>query len=59
MRDPLASKIEEVAQTVAVAEGLELVEVEVKGEGSARLVRISIDKPDGVTMAIAAWSLNA
>jgi len=49
MRDPLASKIEEVAQTVAVAEGLELVEVEVKGEGSARLVRISIDKPDGVT----------
>ena len=49
MRDPLASKIEEVAQTVAVAEGLELVEVEVKGEGGARLVRISIDKPDGVT----------
>ena len=49
MRDSLASKIEEVAQQVAQSEGLELVEVEVKGGGNARLVRIAIDKPDGVT----------
>jgi len=49
MREVVASKIEEAAQRVAESEGLELVEVEVKGEGSARLVRISIDKPEGVT----------
>ena len=45
----MASKIEEIAQRVAQSEGLELVEVEVKGGGSARLVRIAIDKPEGVT----------
>ncbi|MEO8597152.1 MAG: ribosome maturation factor RimP [Candidatus Solibacter sp.] len=49
MRDSLASKIEEVAQKVAQAEGLELVEVEVKGGGNSRFVRIAIDKPDGVS----------
>ena len=51
MRDVAASKIEEIAQQVAQAEGLELVEVEVKGGGNARLVRIAIDKPEGVTHA--------
>src|SRR3954471_10246054 len=49
MRDTVASKIEEIAQRVAGSEGLELVEVEVKGGGNNRFVRISIDKPDGVT----------
>ena len=51
MREPVASKIEEIAQRVADSEGMELVEVEVKGGGGSRLVRISIDKPDGVTHA--------
>ena len=49
MRDTVASKIEEIAQRVAGSEGLELVEVEVKGGGNNRFVRISIDKPEGVT----------
>jgi len=49
MRESVASKIEEIAQRVTESEGLELVEVEVKGGGSQRLVRISIDKPAGVT----------
>jgi ribosome maturation factor RimP len=49
MREDLASKIEEVAKRVAESEGLELVEVEVKGGGNNRLVRIAIDKPEGVT----------
>jgi ribosome maturation factor RimP len=49
MREAVASKIEEIAQRVAESEGLELVEVEVKGGGNNRFVRISIDKPDGVT----------
>jgi ribosome maturation factor RimP len=51
MREAVASKIEEIAQRVAVSEGMEVVEVEVKGGGSQRLVRISIDKPEGVTHA--------
>jgi len=45
----VAERIEEVARRVAESEGLELVEVEVKGGGSQRFVRISIDKPGGVT----------
>lgn len=43
------SQIEEIAQRVAAPEGMEIVEVEVKGGGSQRLIRISIDKPEGVT----------
>jgi ribosome maturation factor RimP len=49
MREDLASKIEEVAKRVVESEGLELVDVEVKGGGNNRLVRIAIDKPEGVT----------
>ena len=45
----VASKIEEIAQRVAQSEGLEVVEVEVKGGGNQRFVRISIDQPAGVT----------
>jgi ribosome maturation factor RimP len=47
----VASKIEEIAQRVVESEGMELVEVEVKGGGSQRMVRISIDKPGGITHA--------
>jgi ribosome maturation factor RimP len=49
MHELVASKIEEIAQRVAQSEGLEVVEVEVKGGGAHRFVRISIDKPEGVT----------
>jgi ribosome maturation factor RimP len=51
MQEAMASKIEEIAQRVAESEGLEIVEVEVKGGGGQRLVRIAIDKPAGVTHA--------
>src|SRR5690348_5888817 len=51
MREAVASKIEEIAQRVAESEGMELVEVEVKGGGQHRFVRISIDKPAGVSHA--------
>ncbi|HTP31311.1 MAG TPA: ribosome maturation factor RimP [Candidatus Acidoferrales bacterium] len=51
MKETVASRIEEVAQRVAQSEGLEVVEVEVKGGGGERLVRIAIDKPTGVTHA--------
>jgi ribosome maturation factor RimP len=49
MREAMASRIEEIAQRVTESEGMELVEVEVKGGGNQRFVRISIDKPAGVT----------
>ncbi len=49
MPEAVVSKIEEIAQRVVESEGMELVEVEVKGGGSQRMVRISIDKPSGVT----------
>src|ERR1700745_3475015 len=51
MQPAVASKIEEIAQRGAASEGLEIVEVEVKGGGNNRLLRISIDKPEGVTHA--------
>jgi ribosome maturation factor RimP len=49
MKEAVASKIEEIAQRVAEPEGMEVVEVEVKGGGMHRFVRISIDKPEGIT----------
>jgi ribosome maturation factor RimP len=48
-QDVVVSKIEEIAERVAASEGLEVVEVELKGNGGNRLLRIFIDKPDGVT----------
>jgi ribosome maturation factor RimP len=49
MRQGVVSRIEEIAERVAQSEGIEVVEVELKGAGQHRFVRISIDKPDGVT----------
>lgn len=49
MKETVASKIEEIARRVASPEGMEVVEVEVKGGGAHRFIRISIDKPAGVT----------
>src|SRR5439155_1046964 len=49
MRETVISKIEEIVQRVAQSEGIEVVEVELKGGGRNQLLRISIDKPEGVT----------
>jgi ribosome maturation factor RimP len=51
MPGAVASKIEVIAQRVVESEGMELVEVEVKGGGNQRFVRIAIDKPEGVSHA--------
>ncbi len=51
MRQAVVAKIEEIAQRVAESEGLEIVEVELKGGGKSQMLRISIDKPAGVTHA--------
>ena len=47
----ILSKIEVIAERVAKAAGIEIVEIELKGGGQSRFLRISIDKPEGVTHA--------
>ncbi|MGA2904963.1 MAG: ribosome maturation factor RimP, partial [Candidatus Korobacteraceae bacterium] len=42
-------KIREIAERVAQSSGLELVDVELHGGGKARMLRVFIDKPGGVT----------
>jgi ribosome maturation factor RimP len=42
-------KIREIAERVAQSGGLELVDVELLGGGKARVLRVYIDKPGGVT----------
>lgn len=51
MRREVVSKVEEIAQRVAASDGIEVVEVEFKGSGGNHLLRISIDKPAGVSHA--------
>ena len=42
-------KIQEIAERVAKSSGLEVVDVELRGGGKARMLRVYIDKPGGVT----------
>jgi ribosome maturation factor RimP len=42
-------RVREIAERVALSSGLEVVEVELRGGGKARMLRIVIDKPAGVT----------
>lgn len=51
MSSAVISKIEAIAERVGHSEGIEIVEVELKGGGKSRFLRISIDKPGGVTHA--------
>src|SRR5437016_10902461 len=46
-----AERVREIAERVAASSGLEVVEVELRGGGKARMLRIVIDKPAGVTHA--------
>ena len=50
-REALISRITEIAQREADQAGIEIVEVELSGGGRARLLRIYIDRPEGVTHA--------
>ena len=42
-------QVRQVVERVAAPSGLEVVEVDLRGGGKARMLRIFIDKPDGVT----------
>jgi ribosome maturation factor RimP len=47
----IVDRVTEIAERVTRSEGVELVEVEWKGGGNNRILRIFIDKPGGVTHA--------
>ena len=49
MKEAIVEKVTEIARRVAAPEGLEIVEIQLAGGGSSRLLRIYIDKPGGVT----------
>jgi ribosome maturation factor RimP len=49
MKQAIVEKVNDIAGRVTNSEGLELVEVELLGEGKGRLLRITIDKPGGVS----------
>jgi len=51
MRQAVVARIEAIAQRVAESEDIEVVEVELKGSGNNQLLRISIDRPQGITHA--------
>lgn len=50
-REDVISGIEAIARQVAMPRDIEIVEVELKGSGRRHLLRIYIDKPEGVTHA--------
>jgi ribosome maturation factor RimP len=48
-RDELLTTITALADQAAAGTGIEIADVELRGGGSARLLRVYIDKPAGVT----------
>ncbi len=42
-------QIRAITERVAASSGLEIVEIELRGGGKSRMLRIFIDKPEGVT----------
>jgi len=48
-REETMRRIEAIAEQVAQPAGIEVVEVELKGSGRHQLLRIYIDKPEGVS----------
>ncbi len=47
--EAVVAKVTQIAERVAGSEGLEVVEVQFLGAGRGRVLRIFIDKPEGVT----------
>jgi len=51
MNEAIVARVTEVARRVAKSEGLEVIEVQLLGGGKKRMLRITIDKPAGVSHA--------
>lgn len=47
--DSVRPRIKDIADRVASSEGLEVVDVEVRGSSSNRVVRVYLDKPEGIS----------
>ncbi|HWF10425.1 MAG TPA: ribosome maturation factor RimP [Bryobacteraceae bacterium] len=47
----MVSRISAIAEAAAAPAGIEIVEIELKGSGRSHLLRIYIDRPEGVTHA--------
>jgi len=50
-KEDVVAKITEIAERVGASEGIEIVEVQLLGAGRGRVLRIFIDKPEGVSHA--------
>ena len=50
-RTAVVEKVREIVERVAASENIEVVDVQLLGGGGSRLLRIFIDKPEGVTHA--------
>src|SRR5271156_2327430 len=50
-REAITAKVREITERVGSSEGIEVVDVQMLGGGGARLLRIFIDKPEGVSHA--------
>jgi ribosome maturation factor RimP len=50
-KESIVEKVREIAGRVAASEGIEIVDVDLLGGGKSRLLRIFIDKPEGVSHA--------
>jgi ribosome maturation factor RimP len=51
MKEAVVTRVKEIAHRVGESEGIEIVDVELAGGGRSRLLRIFIDKPEGITHA--------
>src|SRR5690349_16310398 len=50
-REAVIQKVQEIAERVGMSEGIEIVDVQLLGGGRSRVLRIFIDRPQGVTHA--------
>ena len=50
-RTAIVERVREIAERVGPSENIEIVEIQLLGGGGSRLLRIFIDKPEGVTHA--------
>ena len=48
-REAVTAKVHEIAERVGSSAGIEIVDVQLLGGGGSRLLRLFIDKPEGVT----------
>lgn len=51
MKSEIIDKVTEIVERAGRKSGIEAVEIELKGVGNSRVLRIFIDKPEGVTHA--------